>query len=83
MLRRLRRRPVLDDHGARIATLTPREHEIISLLSDGLKNKAIAQRLMISEATVRNHLTSIFAKLDLSDRFELVVYAFRQGMVRY
>jgi DNA-binding NarL/FixJ family response regulator len=46
-----------------------------------LKNKQIADRLSISEATVRNHLTSVLDKLDLNDRFELAVYAFRHGLV--
>lgn len=81
--RMARRRRIEDVEGARIAALTPREREIITLVGEGLKNAAIAQRLFISEATVRNHLTSIFDKLNLSDRFELAVYAFRHGLVRY
>jgi two-component system nitrate/nitrite response regulator NarL len=81
--RMVRRRRTEDMEAARIATLTKREHEIIALVGEGLKNGAIAQRLFISEATVRNHLTSILDKLGLSDRFELAVYAFRQGLVRY
>jgi DNA-binding NarL/FixJ family response regulator len=64
-----------------IASLTRREREIIEWLSRGLKNVAIAQQLFISEATVRNHLTSILDKLELSNRFELVVFAFRRGLV--
>jgi DNA-binding NarL/FixJ family response regulator len=78
-----RRRHTEDVEAAKIATLTRREHEIITLVGEGLKNGAIAQRLFISEATVRNHLTSILDKLGVSDRFELAVYAFRQGLVRY
>jgi two-component system, NarL family, nitrate/nitrite response regulator NarL len=77
-----RRRRVEDLEVAKIDALTRREHEIIALIGEGLKNAAIAQRLFISEATVRNHLTSIFDKLDLSDRFELAVYAFRHGLVQ-
>ena len=77
-----RRRRVEDLEGAKIDALTRREHEIVALIGEGLKNAAIAQRLFISEATVRNHLTSIFDKLDLSDRFELAVYAFRHGLVQ-
>jgi len=72
-----------DNEVAKMATLTSREHEIIALVGEGLKNGAIAQRLFVSEATVRNHLTSILSKLGLSDRFELAVYAFRQGLVQY
>ena len=66
----------------KIARLTPREREIIELVGEGLKNPAIAERLFISEATVRNHLTSILDKVELSDRFELVVYAYRHALVR-
>ena len=78
-----RRRRSEDVDAEKIATLTRREREIIGLVGDGLKNPAIAQRLFISDATVRNHLTSVLDKLGLSDRFELAVYAFKHGLVRY
>jgi two-component system, NarL family, nitrate/nitrite response regulator NarL len=83
LVRIARRRHTEDIEAAKIATLTRREHEIITLVGEGLKNGAIAQRLFVSEATVRNHLTSILDKLSLSNRFELAVYALRQGLVRY
>ena len=78
-----RRRHIQDAEAEKIASLTRREHEIIALVGEGLKNGAIADRLFVSEATVRNHLTSILSKLGLSDRFELAVYAFRHGLVHY
>jgi DNA-binding NarL/FixJ family response regulator len=68
-------------NGERFATLTARERGIVALIADGLRNKEISVRLNISETTVRHHLTSIFAKLDVSDRLALVVYAFRNGLV--
>jgi two-component system, NarL family, nitrate/nitrite response regulator NarL len=77
-----RRRRAEDLERAKIATLTRREREIITLIGEGLKNRLIAGRLFISEATVRNHLTSILDKLGLSDRFELAVYAYKVGLVR-
>ena len=83
LTRMARRRHTEDLEAMKIATLTRREHEIVTLVGEGLKNGAIAERLFISEATVRNHLTSILDKLGLSDRFELAVYAFRHGLVRY
>src|ERR1051325_4690477 len=65
-----------------IATLTPREREVIALVSEGLKNKIIAERLFISETTVTHHLSSIFSKLEVSDRLELIIYAFRHGLAK-
>jgi two-component system NarL family response regulator len=56
--------------------LTPRESEIVALVSLGLKNRAIAERLFISETTVRHHLTSIFSKLSVTSRLELMRYAY-------
>ena len=67
---------------AKIARLTEREREVITLVGEGLRNKHIAARLYISEATVRHHLTAIFAKLDVSDRFELAIYAYQHGLAQ-
>jgi two-component system nitrate/nitrite response regulator NarL len=66
----------------RIAKLTDREREVIMLIGEGIKNRQIAARLYISEATVRHHLTSVFAKLGVTDRFELVIYAFQHGLAK-
>ena len=66
----------------KIASLTGREREILGLVCEGLKNKHIGERLFISEATVRNHLTSILSKLGLSDRFELALYSYRQHLAK-
>jgi two-component system, NarL family, nitrate/nitrite response regulator NarL len=65
---------------ARIARLTEREREVIALVNEGLKNKQISDRLSISETTVRHHLTSIFAKLGVESRLELVIFAHRHGL---
>jgi DNA-binding NarL/FixJ family response regulator len=66
----------------RIASLTEREREIVALIGEGLKNKLIANRLFISETTVRHHLTSVFDKLGVSDRLELIIYAYRHGLAK-
>jgi DNA-binding NarL/FixJ family response regulator len=66
----------------RIAKLTEREREVIRLIGEGIKNRQIAERMYISEATVRHHLTSVFAKLGVADRFELVIYAFQHGLAK-
>lgn len=82
VLNRLTRRRIEDDpEGMKIDSLTPRERQIVALVTEGLTNKDIAERLFISEATARNHLTSILDKLDVTDRFQLTVYAFRRGLV--
>jgi DNA-binding NarL/FixJ family response regulator len=65
---------------AGISDLTKREREIIVLVSEGLRNKEIAERLFISDATVRTHLSSIFAKLNVPNRLKLIVYAYRHGL---
>jgi two-component system, NarL family, nitrate/nitrite response regulator NarL len=64
----------------KIATLTGREQEVIKLVGEGLKNKQIAERLFISDITVHHHLTSIYSKLEVTDRLELVIYAYRNGL---
>jgi two-component system nitrate/nitrite response regulator NarL len=66
----------------KIGLLTDREREVIKLIGEGIKNKQIAERMFISEATVRHHLTSVFAKLGVTDRFELVIYAFQHGLAK-
>jgi len=63
------------------AQLTSRELEVIALVGEGLKNKQIAGRLCISETTVRHHLTAILRKLAVSDRMELLIYAYRNNLV--
>lgn len=67
---------------ARIITLTEREREVIALICEGLKNKQIGDRLSISETTVRHHLTSIFAKLGVDSRLELVIFTQRHNLTR-
>jgi DNA-binding NarL/FixJ family response regulator len=79
LLSAIRRRR--DPEDAKIDTLTKREREVIALVGHGLNSATIADHLFISEATVRNHLTSILGKLELANRYELAVYAFRHRLV--
>lgn len=60
--------------------LSQREREIVSLVAQGFKNKEIAERIFISEQTVKNHLHNIFDKLGVSDRLELALYAIHKGL---
>ena len=71
----------LDPEEVKIGALTEREREVISAVGEGFKNKQIGERLFISDVTVRHHLTSIYGKLGVSDRLELVIYAYRHGLV--
>lgn len=61
--------------------LTPREREVLEMLAEGLSNKEIAWRMKISEHTVKFHVASIFAKLDVSTRTEAVMQGVRKGLV--
>ena len=65
-----------------INELSEREKQIVRLIGQGYKNKRISTQLSISETTVRHHLTSIYNKLGVSDRLELLVYAHRHGLVK-
>jgi DNA-binding NarL/FixJ family response regulator len=67
---------------ARIASLSGREREIITLVGEGFRNQQIADQLFLSEVTIRHHLTSIFKKLCVSDRLELVIYAYQNNLAR-
>lgn len=64
-----------------VEALTAREIEVIQMIGEGLKNKSIAERLCISEATVRHHLSSIYGKLGVEDRLNLVILAYQNGLI--
>jgi NarL family two-component system response regulator LiaR len=81
-------RLVLEVRGSRDVTtnpfteLTEREMEILHLIADGMSNAKIAERLVISEKTVKGHVSNILGKLHLADRTQAAVYAWREGIVR-
>jgi len=60
--------------------LSAREREIVALVAQGFKNKEMAEKMFISEQTVKNHLHNIFDKLGVSDRLELALYAIHKGL---
>ncbi len=66
---------------ALLPALTPREVEIVQLVAEGLTNSEIADRLVLSHATVKSHISRILGKLELRDRVQLVIAAFEAGLV--
>ncbi|MCC9203440.1 response regulator transcription factor [Arthrobacter sp. zg-Y769] len=68
-------------HAAAVASLTPREHEVFTLIAQGLSNPEIAAKLYLSEATVKTHVGHILAKLEARDRVQAVVIAYETGIV--
>jgi DNA-binding NarL/FixJ family response regulator len=64
-----------------ISGLSPKEVEILKLLATGLSNKEIGQRLCLAEKTVKNYLSTIFQKLQITDRVQAAIYALRHGLV--
>jgi DNA-binding NarL/FixJ family response regulator len=62
--------------------LSERELDVIRLVAEGLSNREIASQLVISEKTVKTHITHILGKLSLDDRTQLAIYAIRAGLAR-
>lgn len=65
-----------------VGVLTEREREVVALVGEGLSNEEIAQRLVVSPATARTHVSRAMVKLGARDRAQLVVFAFRAGLAR-
>lgn len=81
LLARLSPRPDHDDQA--LVPLSARELEVLEMVADGQPNATIAESLVISVSTVRNHVQNILRKLDAHSRLEAVAIAVRQGLIRY
>jgi DNA-binding NarL/FixJ family response regulator len=79
LVQEIRRGPTATDA---FAGLSERERDVLRLVADALTNAAIAERLSISEKTVKSHIGNILAKLHLADRTQAAVFAWREGMMR-
>ncbi|HEX6817914.1 MAG TPA: response regulator transcription factor [Ktedonobacterales bacterium] len=85
---RVAARVVQELHGARrdafnpFTELSERELEVLRLIADGASNETIAEKLVISEKTVKSHVSNILSKLHVADRTQAAVYAWREGVVR-
>lgn len=65
---------------AKVKSLTKREYEVLTLIAEGLNNKDIANKLFISEKTVKNHVSNIFKKIGVNDRIQAAIFAFKNNI---
>lgn len=78
----VRQGPREADADSAMSTLSPREQDVLRLLATGAGNDVIAQRLFVSQNTVKTHVKSVLAKLGLPDRVHVVIWAYENGVLR-
>jgi DNA-binding NarL/FixJ family response regulator len=85
LIREFVKRPSAKSDGTvarRLDLLTERELEVLTLVANGLSNGEIADRIFISEGTVKTHIRRLFSKLDVRDRTQAVIFAYNAGLVQ-
>ncbi|WP_134712335.1 response regulator transcription factor [Saccharomonospora xinjiangensis] len=77
----LKANPRRREAAVKLSTLTDREREVVTAVAQGKSNAGIAEDLYMSEATVKTHITRTFAKLDVTNRVQLTIFAYEAGLV--
>lgn len=80
LLKEINRRKDRHSNKEGVESLTKREYEVLCAIAEGLSNKEISDKLFISEKTVKNHVSSILRKLDLADRTQAAIYAYKNNI---
>lgn len=80
LVEEVNKRDIDEDKKDLVDSLTKREYEVLTLIAEGLNNKEIASRLFISEKTVKNHVSNIFKKINVTDRVQAAIFTFKNNI---